>query len=332
MRIVKVPRINALGLKGPEDAPDKIVAELGVDAEEISVDNSNVEDSEKVIYDRAKELFESVLAHPKLRYAQSHPNGRASLADLSKTSEKSRDSGNKIAFIGGDHSTTYPIFKAFSEVNGDAFLVVFDAHADCDVANKEPTHEEFLRAIIERGFDPGRVVLVGVRKMWDVEKKFLEENGVKVFGLGDCSEDPIRSSSIGASCADLELRDDAPRSRSRLSKSSPTQDGRASPANNESSAKKFCEGVLDYLKKSAIGRKVYVSVDIDVLDPSIAPGVSYAETEGLGEEEFSGLLKEIFSELDVRTMDVVEVVPEKDDGRTVAAAARVVREFSSDSL
>jgi len=328
MRIVKVPRINALGLKGPEDAPDKIVAELGVDAEEIVVDNSNVEESEKMIYDRARELFKSVLAHPKLRAAQSHPSRRASLANFSKTSENSkvRNSENKITFIGGDHSITYPIFRAFSEVNKDAFLVVFDAHADCDVANKEPTHEEFLRAIIERGFDPSRVVLIGVRKMWDVEKKFLEDNGVKVFGLG--------GESLGSQ--NFSNEKSSPNSRLGLVKkevlSRPSRlahpDSRSFASNIRDS---FCENVVNYLREVAAGKKVYVSVDIDVLDPSVAPGVSYPEADGLGEEEFFGLFGGIIKELDVRALDIVEVAPEKDDDRTVEVASRIVGEFFSDS-
>ena len=66
----------------------------------------------------------------------------------------------KVCFVGGDHSITYPLFKAFREKNAKPFLIVFDAHADCMPSMKEPTHEEFLRRIIEDGFDPAKVMKI----------------------------------------------------------------------------------------------------------------------------------------------------------------------------
>ncbi len=161
MRIVKVPRVNALGHVGPAEAPDLIVAELeknkGVtgDVSSVDVDNSDVETAEKVIYAKAREVFVDV--------------GR-----------------EKTAFIGGDHSISSPIVRAFNEKFSEAFLIVFDAHADCMPPMKEATHEEWLRAVIESGFNPENVILIGARKIEAEEWRFLIENGVKVFWLLVC--------------------------------------------------------------------------------------------------------------------------------------------------
>ena len=323
MRIIKVGRINALGKKGPEAAPNLILDELwrflGVrsqipnndapahpspnresgnslatksipflDVEEIHVDNDDVEESEKLIYENSKEGFEVC---------------------------------DRVVFVGGDHSISYPIIKAFMDVNNrsqipgnksqlaprsednknssdlnarpptqdresgnskvrnfdleNKFLIVFDAHADCDNCAKNPTHEEWLRAVIEEGFKGKNIVLVGVRKMWDVERGFLRKHGVKVFS------------------GDFNL-----------------------------------ESAADWITERARDMEVYVSVDIDVIDPAFAPGVTYPEVEGLTVKEFFYLLRRIFHLPKIRGLDVVEVVPEKDrDGLTVKTAAKVLFEF-----
>ena len=62
----------------------------------------------------------------------------------------------KIIFLGGDHSISYSLGKAFFEhcekENKEPCLIIFDAHADCIKPMKEPTHEEWLRALIDEGF------------------------------------------------------------------------------------------------------------------------------------------------------------------------------------
>ena len=244
MKILKVAGVSALGKSGPEGMADKVVSELGVEAEDVVIDNSNVEESGKVVYEKAKSVF---------------------------------NEDEKAVFVGGDHSISYPIVKAFNESFEDSFLIVFDAHADCDYSSKEPTHEEWLRGVVEAGFKPENIVLIGARKMWDVEKKFLREKGIKVFG---------------------EVYD--------------------------------LEAIGDYVTENAMGKDVYVSVDIDVLDPAVAPGVSYSEPNGLSSKELFYLLRRIFCIKSLRAIDVVEVDVVKDekyDFRTVKVAAKIVDEF-----
>lgn len=75
------------------------------------------------------------------------------------------------------------------------------------------------------------------------------------------------------------------------------------------------------------GRPVYVTVDIDVLDPSVAPGTGNPEPGGPGFEELLAALESLEG-LDVVAFDVVEVSPPLDpSGVTQAAAAVLVREM-----
>ena len=85
------------------------------------------------------------------------------------------------------------------------------------------------------------------------------------------------------------------------------------------------EEIIDFLKKKVLGKKIYVSIDIDAIDPKYAPGVNYPEKEGLTKESFFEILKKIKSMLDVRVYDLVEVVLEKDkDDKTLKLAKEIV--------
>lgn len=75
-------------------------------------------------------------------------------------------------------------------------------------------------------------------------------------------------------------------------------------------------------------KKVYVSIDIDVLDPAYAPGVGNPEPEGIGT---SALLDIVDAVVDDRVVgfDVVEVSPPYDNGSTAAVASKLVFEICS---
>lgn len=73
------------------------------------------------------------------------------------------------------------------------------------------------------------------------------------------------------------------------------------------------------------GAPLYISLDIDVLDPSCAPGTGYPVAGGPDVRELLTLLGEIFERQPVAAMDVVEVAPAVDPcGVTAAAAAHVL--------
>jgi N1-aminopropylagmatine ureohydrolase len=72
-----------------------------------------------------------------------------------------------------------------------------------------------------------------------------------------------------------------------------------------------------------LGERVYVTVDIDGLDPSIAPGVGTPEPGGLGWEDVTRLLRRVCTERDVVGADIVEVRPLGENHITEFLAARL---------
>ncbi|KXX82333.1 putative agmatinase 1 [Madurella mycetomatis] len=80
-------------------------------------------------------------------------------------------------------------------------------------------------------------------------------------------------------------------------------------------------GIVNRLKERVGDAKVYVSVDIDVLDPAFAPATGTAEPGGWSTREFLTLL-DALAGLKVVGADVVEVAPAYDTrGETTGLAA-----------
>ena len=82
----------------------------------------------------------------------------------------------KFFFIGGEHSITLPIIKAFYDFNPDFYLIVFDAHLDLR-KDYEP-NACFLRKILDF-FPAERILLVGQRVFSQEEYDFMKENNLK---------------------------------------------------------------------------------------------------------------------------------------------------------
>ena len=78
-------------------------------------------------------------------------------------------------------------------------------------------------------------------------------------------------------------------------------------------------------------KKLYVSIDIDALDPSIAPGTGYAIPGGFSYREMWKILKEIAMKFNIIGFDLVEVAPNLDlkNNMTCILAAKLIVEFIS---
>ena len=74
---------------------------------------------------------------------------------------------------------------------------------------------------------------------------------------------------------------------------------------------------------------VYISIDVDCLDPAFAPGVSHIEPGGLSFRDVLNILHNL--QADVVAADVVEFNPQRDtvDGMTAMVAAKLVRELTA---
>jgi len=263
--IVKVPGINGLGkTKGCRNAGNAILEKLDeipsseqgkpidrklLNIEEIHVDNSNIKEQERLIFENSREIL---------------------------------DEQEKVIFLGGDHSISYSIGKAFfdycKEQEKEPCLIVFDAHADCCKPGKEPTHEEWLRGLIDYGFNPENVLLVGARTIWREEIKFLSENRIKRINMNELN-------------------------------------------NN-------LEEITDVIMEFASGKELYVSFDIDVVDPVFAPSTGYLEVGGLTSRQAAYILSRINKMKNLKCFDLVEVNSENDKtGFTIKLASKLLAEL-----
>lgn len=267
MQIIKVPGINGLGkTQGCRNAGNaildalydihsnekgKIIDKKLLDLEEIHVNNENLEEQQDLIYKNAFEAFETQ---------------------------------DKSIFLGGDHSISFPVCKAFFDFSkkkgDDACLIVFDAHVDCMLTMKEPTHEEWLRALVEAGFPVSNILVVGVRNMWQDEIRFLSKKGIRYVSINQLNEN--------------------------------------------------LQEVTDAIMEFAQGKQLYVSIDIDILDPAFAPATGHAETGGLTSREFIYIIQRISLLKNLRAVDIVEINVEKDknhDNRTIKLGAKILAEL-----
>lgn len=66
---------------------------------------------------------------------------------------------------------------------------------------------------------------------------------------------------------------------------------------------------------------VYISLDIDVLDPAYAPGTGTPEAGGLSSRELMETIKELIQKLPIKAMDLVEVSPPLDSENNITSWA-----------
>jgi agmatinase len=181
--------------------------------------------------------------------------------------------------MGGDHSISFPVVRAFEELGEKLHVIQLDAHLDYNdsvegirLANGSP-----LKRISELNFI-GEIVQIGMR-------------GIR---------------------ARKDAYDD---SRSRGNRIITMSDFR----------KMGIEGVINQIPQ---GGKFYVTIDIDALDPSIAPGTTAPCFNGLTYQEMRDLLMGIASRGSIMGFDVVEVNPFLDPvGLTQSAAVMIILEF-----
>ena len=83
---------------------------------------------------------------------------------------------------------------------------------------------------------------------------------------------------------------------------------------------------LKRLEGLSFTRPLYISFDIDVLDPAFAPGVSHPEPGGMSTRQVINLIHRLQAE--IVGVDLVEVNPDRDPlGLTAAAAVKIIMEI-----
>ena len=197
--------------------------------------------------------------------------------------------------LGGDHSVTWPNATGVARVLGFGRLAVvhFDAHADTGESQWGALigHGTPMRRLIESGAVPGhRFVQIGLRGYWPPPET--------VAWMG---EQRMRS----------YFMEDIVR--------------RGLDAVVDEAAATVLEGTDG--EEPADG--VFVSVDIDVVDPGMAPGTGTPEPGGLTARQLLDTVRRLGEQLPVVGADVVEVAPHYDQPMdiTAALANRVVLEL-----
>ena len=90
----------------------------------------------------------------------------------------------------------------------------------------------------------------------------------------------------------------------------------------------YIDQIVKKLKESGL-KNLYVSIDVDALDPSVAPGTGYAIPGGFTYREIWKILKEISKNFTIKGFDLVEVAPNLDleNKMTSILAAKIIIEF-----
>ena len=106
---------------------------------------------------------------------------------------------------------------------------------------------------------------------------------------------------------------------------------RAATGHQRAQARRFGVEVIDMRHvrddlRIALDTPVYISVDLDVLDPAFVPGVSHREPGGMSVRQLLSLLQSL--EAPVVAADVVELNPRNDQtGGSAIVAGKVLREL-----
>lgn len=99
-------------------------------------------------------------------------------------------------------------------------------------------------------------------------------------------------------------------------------------ANEHTEMHKFNFDGLEETVEKLKGKNVYLTVDLDVLDPSIFPGTGTPEAGGVSFDELRRALTLVCSKLNVVACDVNELSPVYDQsGVSTAVACKIIREM-----
>ncbi|KAM0527468.1 hypothetical protein ACHAPS_002834 [Verticillium nonalfalfae] len=205
----------------------------------------------------------------------------------------------KLMTLGGDHSLALPALRALREIYGQPIRVLhFDAHLDTWHPSKYPS------AWAPTPFNHGSM-------FWLAGTEGLLSNAT----TGPSVHAGLRTRLSGTDASDHD--DDTAQNWVRISADEMDDFGTA--------------GVITRIMET-LGTEdpVYLSVDIDVLDPAFAPGTGTPEPGGWTTRELIRVLRGVEG-LNVVGADVVEVSPAYQGAgeETALAAAQVVYEVLS---
>jgi agmatinase len=85
-----------------------------------------------------------------------------------------------------------------------------------------------------------------------------------------------------------------------------------------------CDIIMEFSNR----KELYLSIDIDVIDPVFAPATGYPEPGGLTNRQFLYIIQRMNKIKNLRAIDIVEINPDKDKtGITVKLGAKILGEL-----
>lgn len=104
--------------------------------------------------------------------------------DIEKITHKNLEKGGKLLSLGGDHSVTFPIIKAFHQHYPKLDILHIDAHADLyDAYEGDPySHACPFARIMENGFAV-KLVQVGIRTLNPHQTEQAKKYGVEIHEM-----------------------------------------------------------------------------------------------------------------------------------------------------
>ncbi|HLA11498.1 MAG TPA: agmatinase [Pyrinomonadaceae bacterium] len=172
--------------------------------------------------------------------------------------------------LGGDHSITYPILKAFRRRHNSLNVLHFDAHPDLydDFQENRYSHASPFARSMEEGLI-SRLIQVGIRTTNQHQREQASRFGVETIEMQNWPPH-------------VSLRFDGP---------------------------------------------LYISFDLDALDPAFAPGVSHREPGGLSTRQAIEVIQKLTG--NVVGADIVEFNPRMDPLHiTGTVCAKVLKEIA----
>jgi len=179
------------------------------------------------------------------------------------------DHGLRPVCLGGDHSITLPIVRAFGQRISGLTIIHFDAHPDLydELEGNRLSHACPFARIMEEGAAK-RLIQIGIRTMTGHQREQAQKFGVEV----------------------IEMRH------------------------------------LPALDRMKVDGPIYISFDMDALDPAFAPGISHREPGGMSVREAIAHLQAITGK--IAGADIVEYNPAQDSTQiTATVAAKLLKEI-----
>lgn len=191
--------------------------------------------------------------------------------DIERITLKNLNKNLPLFSLGGDHSVTYPIVKAFHSVYGMVDILHIDAHSDLynNFEGDPYSHACPFYNIMDHGL-AANLYQVGIRTLNQTQRDHAAKYQVDINEMKDFHK----------------------------------------------------------FNMPKFENPLYLSLDLDGLDPAFAPGVSHHEPGGLTTREVITLIQDI--DVPIVGADIVEYNPEKDNnGMTAMVAAKLFKEIVS---